>query len=494
MARAKAVKPAFEPDEAVPALCDRLDNLPLALELAAARVRILSPQQLRERLAQRLDLLKAGRDADPRQQTLRATIEWSYELLDEQEKRLFARLAVFRGGCTLEAAEAVCAADLDLLQSLVDKSLVRVREGERFWMLETIREYARERLPDGDEEAALCRRHAEWFLELAERAEREAEEGRVPQSESLSVLATEHDNLRGALEWARDRHEDELLLRLVAGLADFWRVRGFYVDAQQWLTLSLERAADPTEARMTVLWAASLRAEEAGDIARFETLVAEWRETAEEAGADEQVISAMNAEARMVQLKGDLAGARTGFMRIKDVAAASGDRSREAAMAVNLGVVATLSGDYRAGLEYSMEAAELFADLHEEGGIATALLNCGWNALGLDDPALAEDSFRRALLVAGRLGALPRIATGAAGLAAALVAKQEELRGAELLGAAGSLRDELQIGLNDEFEEQIEKRAVAAAQAALGEEAFAAACSRGRAMGRDEILAFCRGE
>jgi predicted ATPase len=140
LTRARAALPSFEASPAVPELCARLEHLPLALELAAARVRVLSPEQLLERLSRRLDLLKAGRGADPRQQTLRAAIEWSHDLLNEEEQRLFARLAVFRGGCTLEAAEAVCEADLDTLESLVDKSLVRVRERERFWMLETIRE------------------------------------------------------------------------------------------------------------------------------------------------------------------------------------------------------------------------------------------------------------------------------------------------------------------------------------------------------------------
>ena len=135
----------IEPDEAVVELCGRLDNLPLALELAAARVRVLTSAQILERISQRLDLFRAGRDADPRQQTLRATIAWSYDLLPTDEQRLFARMAVFRGGCTLEAAEQVVDADLDVLQSLVDKSLLRHSE-ERFWMLETIREYARELL------------------------------------------------------------------------------------------------------------------------------------------------------------------------------------------------------------------------------------------------------------------------------------------------------------------------------------------------------------
>ena len=152
-ARARAVDPAFTSDEAVEELCLRLDELPLALELAAARTALFSPGQLLERLSERLDLLKGDRDADPRQQTLRATIEWSYDLLSEEEQALFARLSVFAGGCTYEAAEQIADADPDTLQSLLDKSLVRKRESEaepRYWMLETIREYAAERLEEVD--------------------------------------------------------------------------------------------------------------------------------------------------------------------------------------------------------------------------------------------------------------------------------------------------------------------------------------------------------
>src|SRR6266536_5057065 len=163
LARARAARPDFEAGEAVSELCDRLENLPLALELAAARVRVLSPEQLLERLAGRLDLLKAGRGVDPRQQTLRATIEWSFDLLDEDEQRLFVRLAVFRGGCALEAAEEICDADLDTLLSLVDKSVVRVRDGDRFSMLETVREFAEERLEQSGEADELRLRHAERF-------------------------------------------------------------------------------------------------------------------------------------------------------------------------------------------------------------------------------------------------------------------------------------------------------------------------------------------
>jgi len=198
LARARAIEPGFATGAAVPELCARLEQLPLALELAAARVRVLSPEQLLERLSGRLDLLKAGRGVDARQETLRATIEWSHELLAEAERQLFARLAVFRGGCTLESAEQVCDADLDTLQSLVDKSLVRVREHDRFWMLETIREYAAERLQSSGEAEELRRRHAEHFLALAEETEPLARE---VDPATLDRLEQEADNLRAALDW-----------------------------------------------------------------------------------------------------------------------------------------------------------------------------------------------------------------------------------------------------------------------------------------------------
>ena len=150
----------LEPDETIAELCRRLDDMPLAVELAAARTKALTPEQILERLSQRLDLLKGGRDADPRQQTLRATIEWCYELLSAEEQQLFARLSVFAGGCTLEAAEEVCDADLDTLQSLVEKSLLRFTDG-RYWMLETIREYASRRLAEAANE--IARKHAEHY-------------------------------------------------------------------------------------------------------------------------------------------------------------------------------------------------------------------------------------------------------------------------------------------------------------------------------------------
>jgi len=250
VARAQAVDPAFVTSAAVAALCARLEQLPLALELAAARVRVLSPEQLLDRLSRRLDVLKAGRGVDPRQQTLRATIEWSHDLLTEDERRLFARLAVFRGGCTLESAEEVCDADLDILQSLVDKSLVRVREVNRFWMLETIREYASERLEDSAEADELRRRHAEHFLALAE----EAEPYTLRLDRGwLDRLEGEADNLRAALDWLAAVGETQLVLRLAGALVDYWGAKGHLAEGCRRLEDALAADKSSTAARAKAL-------------------------------------------------------------------------------------------------------------------------------------------------------------------------------------------------------------------------------------------------
>ena len=231
------------PSGTVEELCRRLDNLPLALELAAARTKVLTPEQILERLAQRLDLLKGGRDADPRQETLRATIEWSDDLLDEHEKRLFRRLAVFAGGCTLEAAEDVAGADLDSLQSLVEKSLVRFSDG-RYWMLETIREFASERLACAREEEIYGSRLLEWSLGLL----RSLNPPLRFDPTAFDRIEVDEDNVRAALEYAQQRGRTNEQLQLVPLLAHFWLNRGQLEEGLQWS----ERAANATrEAPLT---------------------------------------------------------------------------------------------------------------------------------------------------------------------------------------------------------------------------------------------------
>ena len=227
-------------DDTIAELCERLDNLPLAVELAAARTNALSPGQILDRLSQRLDLLKGGRDAEARQQTLRATIEWSYELLSPEEQELFARLSVF-AGCTVEAAEEVAGADLDSLQSLVEKSLLRFTE-ERYWMLETIREFAAERLRESGDEEALRRRHAEYFRALAATLGLTLEGVEAGATQRYDVAIAEHDNVRAAIDWALEA-DPVLGLRLATALENYWISHSPF-EASRMFEELVERADD----------------------------------------------------------------------------------------------------------------------------------------------------------------------------------------------------------------------------------------------------------
>jgi predicted ATPase len=243
--RARAAQPDFEPDEHVDDLCERLDDLPLALELAAARASLLSTTQLLERLANRLDLLRGGRDAERRQQTLRATIEWSYELLYPGERCLFAALSVFRGGWTLEAAEKVADADLELLQSLVDKSLVRRWDSGRFGMLETIREFAAERLePKRRDE--LARRLLEHLLDLFEGANLGPQEIGEPD---MALAQEERANVDAALDWAANAGETESALALMLLLELYWATND-PVASRKRIDQLLDAAGDGLEPRL----------------------------------------------------------------------------------------------------------------------------------------------------------------------------------------------------------------------------------------------------
>ena len=262
LARARAALPSFAASDAVPELCTRLEYLPLPLELAAARVRVLSPEQLVERLSKRLDVLKGGRGAEARQQTLRATIEWSYDLLSKREQTVFARLAVFLGGCTVEAAEQMAEAELDTLQSLVDKSLVRHTD-ERFWMLETIREYAVEQLEESGEADELRRRAAQYFLALAEGAEPSLI-GPSPER-WLDRLEQELANLRAALDRLQASGETQSTLRLAGALWGLWNMRGHIVEGRRRLVSALHADTRPTAARAKALNAAAELANWTGD-------------------------------------------------------------------------------------------------------------------------------------------------------------------------------------------------------------------------------------
>jgi predicted ATPase/class 3 adenylate cyclase len=304
--RARAVKADFsvtnESAPAVAEICARLDGLPLAIELAAARVRILPPQKMLERLSSRLKLLKGGaRDLPTRQQTLRGAIDWSHDLLEEDEKTLFGRLSVFSGGRTLEAIEEICdpEGDLDALEgveSLVEKSLLRQEEGPngepRFVMLETVHEYAREKLGESEEAEQFKRAHAEYFLALAEEAEPELKG--PDQLEWLERLEAEHDNMRAALGWALESKDGELALRLAGALWWFWFVRGYVRESRAWLEAALAEGAalsSTPKVRAKAITGAGRLALEMGELERARALLEEgvqlFRKAGDEAGLAE---------------------------------------------------------------------------------------------------------------------------------------------------------------------------------------------------------------
>lgn len=255
LTRARSVEPSFAAEDTVSEICRRLDDLPLALELAAARVKVLSAEQLLARIDERLPLLTGGaRDLPERQRTLRGTIEWSYELLLPAEKDLFARLAVFSGGSTLDAAEDVVAAGLDTLQSLLDKSLVRHTD-DRYWMLEMIREYALERLDESPEVDVLRDRHAAFFLRFAQSSE--AQVTGADQQIWLERLAADHENLRSALERFVDAGDGEHALALASSLVVYWFVRGHYREGLAWIERTLNQPSPgESPALAKALWGA----------------------------------------------------------------------------------------------------------------------------------------------------------------------------------------------------------------------------------------------
>ena len=362
LTRARALRPDFQSNGSVDELCARLDDLPLALELAAARTTVLSPEQLLGRLGARLDLLKGGRDADVRQQTLRATIEWSHDLLDAAEQRLFARLSLFRGGCTLDAPEAICGAELDELQSLVDKSLVRIRDGDRFWMLETIHEFAAERLRESGEEDELRRRHAEFFLALAESANLSAEATDLgPRPE---LVLPEQDNLWAALDWAAEAGEIEIGLRLAIALEQFWVAVAPYEGARR-VQAFLDRAIDlPDVVRARAIRVLGGMIFMTGDYDRGDELMRQSLELFRSLGDDAVVAELLVRLAiHLHNTHGDIAGAYALIDESQAINRRLGSRSTEAMTLGLLGEIAWTEGRSDDALELAARSGEAAAEV-----------------------------------------------------------------------------------------------------------------------------------
>ena len=538
--RAKAVKPSFALDdenaEAVAAICHRLDGLPLALELAAARVKLLSPQAILSRLEKRLDLLTGGaEDLPKRQRTLRDAIDWSHNLLEPSEQTLLARLGVFAGGCSLELADAVAGegmalgASFEALASLVDKSLVRQRDGAegepRFVLLETIREFALERLEQGGELDDLRRRHAARFLELVEAAEPELT--RANQALWLDRLDEENDNIRAALTWAVGAGEIELALRLAGALVRFWSTRGLMREGRARLAEALAAPGSVEPATLAKAhFAAGYAAVGEGDFVDARTDFERSLELAREAvderaegaalaqlawlasvgGEPERARELAEQSAELAERVGDKLTASGAATTLADLAAAAGDRDEAIALyerglalrralgdkrlvansLVGHGRAQVLKGDYERARTLLDEALVLARQVKDTWIISVALGNLGRVELCADgDPRKARALLVEALQLARDRNDRRGAAQWAQSLAAACALEQRPADASQLSACAAALLETTGAEISP-AESLIQERFLTSI---LSEAGFAAALATARAVPPDELMA-----
>lgn len=416
--RATALRPDFEVNNdnalAVAEICARLDGLPLAIELAAARIKLLPPEAMLSRLRNRLKLLTGGdRDLPPRQQTLRDTIAWSYDLLSEEERALFRRIAVFSGGFALEAMETICAGEniwadtLDLAASLVDKSLLLQLPGTddepRFGMLETIQEYAVAKLEESGERSELSARHASYFLALAEHAE--AEINGPDQVLWLNRLEGELDNLRAALRWSLDAGEIDTALRLAGALLPLWKLRGRQSEGRAWLDEALARPAGATlPYRSRAVMAAGALAEVQGDYVRARALLLESLDLFRQAGDKASTATTLRTLGNEARHEGDQPAAYAYLQEGLQIARETGDRRDIAVFLGDLGIAAQSLGDMAAARSYYGESLDIHRELGNKRGIAMMLVNLGELARSEADYDAAQPLYEEGLSIARELG------------------------------------------------------------------------------------------
>ncbi len=486
VARARQVDASFEPTSTVDEICGRLDDLPLALELAAARTALFSPKQLLERLSGRLDLLQGGRDTDARQQTLRATIAWSFDLLEPAEQELFASLAVFVGGCTLEAAEEVCRADVDVLQSLLDKSLVRRRVtpfGSRYWMLETIRDFAVEQLETLPSRDELRRRHAEAFAELAEKADVQLRRG-PDQQEWGDRLAEDHDNVRAGLRFGLDV-DPAIAARIIGNLAFFFWLRGGFEEARQWVDAVFARSEGLSDSVLGhVHECAAVVCERMGDVEAASHHADDAYEAFVRAGDERGMADALRERGKSASSSQESAAA---YHELSALAERIGDRWNGAIALNNLGDQALRAGDWQTAVELCTRSSEIRSELGDRWGAALALGNVATAKLQLGDVEEAAVTLDRALRESLAVGATMVFAMCLEAAVLVTVARRAHGDAAVFMGAANRLREELRSAPHDEdIEEVWFNQSVAECRAALGDEAFAEAAARGESLSLEE--------
>jgi predicted ATPase/Tfp pilus assembly protein PilF len=542
--RARAARPNFATSPAdlavVAEICRRLDGLPLAIELAASRVRNLGPQALLEHLGRRLDLLANGpTDFTVRQRSMRGALDWSYDLLDESERRLFDCISIFSGGATSDAISTVSnePAAGRVAESLADKSLLQAGEvagTTRFEMLETIRAYALEHqaAPGGtNDEQILRKRHAAYFGALARRARGEV---RGPdQIAWLQLLDAEHDNLRASLEWALGHSDLELAGNLCADLWPFWRARGYFYEGRRWLTAALAVSAElPRTVRAPMLVGAGVLALAQSDYSVATALLGESRELYVEVDDTRGLALALSMLGIVAHDTGDAQRANALFEKSLRLRRSVGDTWGEAAALHNLGMTALGRGAIDDASKLFEDSAQLFRSVGDWRGLAQALSNLGWathelgdfdratalfkeslelnqrledaravasnlSNLGLmalyrGDYTSASDLYVDSLVAFNELGYARGVAESLEGLAAVAGVEGRPRDAARLFGQAEMLREALGAPLLPADRSRYTATS-AAAREQLDEEAWNTAWAEGRALSPEDTLAMLLG-
>jgi predicted ATPase len=527
--RARAVKPDYTLTEQnaarVAEICVRLDGLPLAIELAAARRKVLNTEALLARLTNRFEILTGGaRDLAARQQTLRGAIDWSYDLLPPEEQQLLARLAVFVGGWTVEAAEAVCTelkieneelkspqfsilnssfSILDGMSSLVDNSLLQQLEtadGEtRFTMLETIREYALERLVAGGERGAQREQHAVYYLRLAELAEPELD--RSHQDVWLERLELEHDNVLAALDWAWEQRAPAIALRLCGALAPFWHTRGYLSEGRHWSEQILELNMESEEAgadamlhaqfamlRAKVLSGAGRLALTQGDYmqarAHYDAALALFQQLADQRG----IATALDGLAGLEGRLGNYEQSHAHFDAALALFQQLGDKLNSARLLSNRGLIALIQGDEVPARTYLESSLAIRREIGDTIGMIWSIANLGEIAARQGDSMQAIVRYTRSLALSQKLGAKEGIAVCLEGLASMSAMRGQPVPAARLWGAAEALRESIGAARQQVWRDRYD-RAVAAARAEAGPAPFDAVWAAGRELSLDQAIA-----
>jgi predicted ATPase/DNA-binding SARP family transcriptional activator len=492
ISRAQAANANFDLTEqnaaAVVELCARLEGLPLAIELAAARTKLLSPSTLLARLTNRLALLTGGRrDAPQHQQTLRMTLDWSYDLLEPSSQELFARLSVFSGGWTLDAAEAICDATLEDLAALVDESLVRRRD-ERFSMLEIVREYAAELLGQRDD---LRRRHLGYFVELAEAAEPELDHG--DQAAWFARLEDEHDNIREALAFAFEIGDASSALRIVAGIRRFWQIHGYLAEGRETLEAALALAPDePSELRANTLNMAGILAGEQGE---FDAALVAFNAALDDAravGSTRAISRALVNLGNLAFFRGELDAARELYKESIDHFRSLGDVRGEALAHENVGLMALTADDIPEAVKWLRAALDLGRDGGDDREIAAAARSLAAALMETGAMDEAKQLLEESLGLARELGEAHGIAISLETFAGLAATAGDAERAATLFGASDSVRSA--IGAQRQPDDQIMyERWLARTLARLDTKGYSKRYEDGRALTVDDACALALG-